>query len=269
MKTTKRVISVVLALVLFGGVAFSPSSAGTATAAGKAYMKGLKVNWGLKKNKACSVTGTYVVIGKKGWTFKIKNYKVSNASKKGYKKLTYTVVCTRQNWSISPSEVHKIVNSSYSKRTGKIGSGFTCAVVDYDTGLDLEEKNNFNVTVKNSEWKNSNTKIYKDSDGCSASIQSTGKCKVTITYPKEYDGLCIAVMGCNQLNDSKADNAFWKGKKAFGATSYYKKGKKNSHWMRVRGEKTPTATPTPKPTATPTPEPTETPEPEMTETMQD
>lgn len=49
--------------------------------------------------------------------------------------------------------------------------------------------------------------------------------------------MCIGVGGDNQIKKSSVDNKYWAGKVKFGKTTYYKKRKKNSHWMRIRASK--------------------------------
>lgn len=56
----------------------------------------------------------------------------------------------------------------------------------------------------------------------------------TITYPEDYDGLCVGIGGCLKAKESKADKAYWRGRKPFGkATRYYSKKKTNFHFMRI------------------------------------
>lgn len=58
--------------------------------------------------------------------------------------------------------------------------------------------------------------------------------KVKVTYPKDYKGLCIGIGGSAALQNTANDTKFWKGKAAFGKTSYYsKKDKSVAHFMRV------------------------------------
>lgn len=257
-KWEKVIAAVLTASLLLGVLAVPPQDAQSAS---KNHMKKLKVQWDLKKGKKVYCDALFADVGKKSKSmyFKITKYKVSNAGKKGYKKLTLTCI-NRVTYKPTPSEVHKMVNSSYFKKTNILGANGDSAIVDYNSGISLKKKNKYNVKVKTKDWQPVNDKIYKDSHGCYVNFGDL-KETITITYPEDYDGLCIGFYSDNQFGKSNADKKFLKGKGAFGKTSYYKKGKKNSHWMRVRASKKKKPTATSKPQATETPKPSETPSP--------
>lgn len=224
-KTLKKAVCASMAAVLALGLTVSPALADEAQAAAKKpYMKALKLKWDLKKNKTVKITEPWAVIGKKPATATVKNMKITKAKKKGYKKLTFTVVYKR-TWTPTKSEVHEMVD----KVTGIPGGGLYVAALDYRTGL-----NGKDVTVKFGEWKWSNYKRVTDSHGCSFRLPRTAKIKVTVTYPEKYKNLCIGVGGYNQLTQTKADLRIGEKGYPFGKASYYKKGKANSHWMRVK-----------------------------------
>lgn len=246
----KKVSVAMMIAGLLSGILAVPSQ--DVQAASKNHIKKLGLRWDLKKSKTVVYDSVFAGIGKikKAGTFKITKYKVSNARKKGYKKLALTYV-QKYTVSLTDTKIHKAANSSYCRKTGSTGGGRYFAIVDYNTGMSLEEKNKLNVKVTSS-TKLLKTRKFKDKDGCYMECDNT-RVTLTITYPEDYDGLCIGLGGYNQLSNSKADNSFWRGKKEFGKTSYYKKGKKNSHWMRVRASKknASTATSSSKPTTTP------------------
>lgn len=223
-------VAAVLALCMLGAI---PGTAPEAQAASGSHMKSLNLKWDLKKNKAVKCTEPFAAIGKKPLTIKIKNYKVSQTKKKGYKKLTFTVEWKR-SWTPTKKQVHKMIKNSYWNETGEIGGGYWVAVVDYDTGLSLDQENDKGVTIKTADAKFSNWKKSTDNDGCWVRIAQTCTQKITITYPSSYKDLCIGVGGVNLKDATKSDGAFWDGEQTFGKTSYYKKGKTNSHWMRVK-----------------------------------
>lgn len=227
----RKVLGVSMAIMLAAGLTVSPAMADEAQAAPKKpYMKTLKLKWNLKKNKAMKFTSRFVSVGKKPMTMTIKNVKVSKAKKKGYKKLTFTVV-NKAAWKPTKKQVHKMVKSRLCRETGSVGGYHWWTVADYDTGLCLEGLNKLGVTVKSA--KKTSTKRIKDNDGCSVFFRD-GVTKVTVTYPEDYKGLCIGVGGHNIVEGTKADDLFFEGKRAFGKTSYYKHGKTNSHWMRIK-----------------------------------
>lgn len=222
--TMKRVKAVVLVCALFMGLLYAPGQMNSVEAASKAYMKKLQVKWDVKNNKSITTQTIYGGIVKKNLTAKISKLKVTKAKKEGYKKLTCTF--TVKYPKLAASEVHKIAAK------GVFGAGYYYAIVDYDTGYSLETKNQFGVTVKAKD-KLDKKKTYRDKDGCWVYSHDVTT-KLTITYPEDYKGLCIGFGGYSTLNEKKADQKFWKGKKPFGTTSYYTKNKKNNHFMRVK-----------------------------------
>lgn len=222
--TMKRVKAVVLVCALFMGLLYAPGQMNSVEAASKAYMKKLQVKWDVKNNKSVTTTTFYSGgVGKKNVTAKISKLKVTKANKEGYKKLTCTLTVNFPK--LTASEVHKIAAK------GVVGADFYYAIVDYDTGYSLETKNKFGVTVK---AKNKpKAKTYRDKHGCWVTMNDA-TIKLTITYPEDYKGVCIGFGGYSTLNEKKADQKFWKGKKPYGTTTYYTKNKKNNHFMRVK-----------------------------------
>ena len=215
-----------------------PAAAEEAHAAEKPYMKTLKLKWDLRKNKAVTSKEKFAAIGNKAMKITIKNYKTTKL-KNGKKKTTFTIA---YNMSFKPTkkQVHKIANAGYDGFRGD----YYFAVIDYSTGLSLEKDSDLSkelgVTVKTSDWKHSGRKKYKDSDGCWVRYPSKSSVKVSITYPADYKGLCLGVWANNYLDDDLSYNSylanerFWNCEKPFGKTAYYKKGKTNSHWMRIK-----------------------------------
>lgn len=254
--TLKKGMGILMVAVLLAGVLAVPSQGVQAASASKNYMKTLGLRWDLKKGRTVTCNSLFAGVGKKkkAVTYKITKYKVGNARKKGYKKLTLTCV-NAVAYKPTKNEIHKMTHSSHFKKTGIVGANGDSVVLDYNTGISLTKKNKFNVEVNCSNWKSMKSRIYKDHDGCYVDFGNL-KQTITITYPEDYDGLCIGFYADNQLTKTKADKKFQKGKTLFGKTSYYKKGKKNSHWMRVRASKKKQPTVTSKPKATKTPVPT-------------
>lgn len=241
--TLKKVMGAVMAVVLLAGVLVVPSQDAQATS--ENHMESLKLNWDLKKNKTVKYRVAMNVIKGINIQGKITDYKIVKAPKAGYKKLTFTVTLKDDLKKPSNGQIHKMASEGQQAGMNWI------SVADYDTGLSLERKNKFNVTAKFS-WKTIKEKVYKDNHGCYITAL-TQRGKVSITYPEDYDGLCIGIGGQNRLGMLPIDKQYWIGKAEFGKTSYYKTGKKNSHWMRVRAskEQQPTATSQPQDTETP------------------
>ena len=197
------------------------------------YMKKLNLKWDLKKNKTVkykvAYAGTKIIKQEKA---KITNYKISKAKKDGYEKLRFVLTITRENLKPTKKQIHNMVMSRYCANTGLISHNWY-AILDYDTGYSLESDNDFGVKVKGTR-KYKNKKMFKDNDGCRIWWRETTVFNISVTYPKDYKGLCIGVGGKKVLKkETKNDERFWEGKVVYGNTNYYKKDKANSHFMRV------------------------------------
>lgn len=220
----KTVCITVLSLVIAMGQAASVQ------AASAAHMQKLNAKWDLKPGKTVTYKTKWAGVGMKDAKVTIKNYKVSNA-KKGYKKVKFTVIFNK-TYKPNKQEVHKMANSM---KNNSIGGGKYFAIVDYKTGKCLETKNAENVEVNHGDWKYLNEKYYYDDDGCWTRISKTDKVNVTVTYPKDYKNLCIAVGGYTVVGDTAKDKKFWNGKTTFSKTSFYSKSDKSvCHIMRVK-----------------------------------
>lgn len=208
-----------------------PATADEAYAAEKPYMKTLKVKWDLKKNKAVKSKERVVGVGNKNLEITVKNYKTTKL-KNGKKKITFTVVYDR-SFKPTKKQVHKI-NRSYD---GTLFGGFWVDVVDYSTGSSFDEK--LGVKVKLSDWKYTKNKRFKDGDGCWVEYPLRAQIKVSITYPADCKNICLGVGANTYFNPEgssayKVNQAHFDGKRPFGKTYMYKKGKTNSHWMRIK-----------------------------------
>lgn len=222
-----------------------PATAEEAHAATRPHMKKIGVKFDLKKNKTVKSKEAYAGIGAKPLKIVVKNYKTTTL-KSGKKKTTFTIVFDR-TFKPTKKQVHKIVQKAYYGDEGFTG-GFGFAVVDTKTGKALEKKSKLakQLGVKvASKKKMTNKKTVRDNDGCYFWYYSKTTYKVAVTYPKGYKDLALGVWGNNYRWPAeweseavsrlvKAEDKFWDGDGAFGATRYYKKGKTNSHWMRIK-----------------------------------
>lgn len=272
----KKLVSLLLTATLLMGAAASPvGNTPKAAAAGKAYMKTHVVNWDLKKGKTLPLTVNYPGIGKQKYSVEVTTYKTENASKKGFKKLTIAFKATRL-WEPTKERIDKIVEAHAAYDHFVIPNIGSYTVADYNTGVSLEGKNDFGVTCKSFKGKYYGTKKYYGSDNFWIEFEKSYTSKFQITYPKNYKGLCIGLLGSNTIfyegkefmyygdvSDLSSgltsgvphsvDDAYFEGKKykkigknkyvedskngtpfKYGQTTYYLKGKKNSHWMRVK-----------------------------------
>lgn len=222
-------VSILLAMSAFAVIAALP---GTSHAATKPYMKTLKLKWDLKNKKTLKSKQAVCGLGKKQSTIKMTNFKISKAPQQGYKKLTFKLTFTKK-YVLTKTQVHKCVNNKTFKKYGEVGGGQFFTIVDAKTGRSLEIPNNKGVTVTNS-WSYKGNKTVRDKDGCWVRFPKYTTAKITIIYPENYKDLCIGAGGYNLPYTNVADQSYWNGKKSFGKTSYYTKGKTNSHWMLVK-----------------------------------
>ncbi|RKI41198.1 hypothetical protein D7V86_10520 [bacterium D16-51] len=220
-KVLKKVIGALMVVALLMGVMAAPEQ--TAGASGKISTK--NYNWNLEWNTTVGIPSFYY-----GWDWgmvnvKLKNYKITDASKKGYKKLSFTYEAVPGKDELD--SIQKNCKGYYNTETGKLLKGKKYAIdysgwfaiFDYKDGMTLETKNNHNVTVKNGKWKNSYGKLKK---GKGTKYLKKSSTKVEITYPESYKNIVIAVGGFNSTETNS--NKFWEGKCSFLKTEMYKKG---------------------------------------------
>lgn len=234
-KVFQKSVCLLTALALSMLMVGLPVTAEQAHAATTPYMKKIGVKFDLKKNKTVTSKEKVVGIGSKNLKITVKNYKTVTLAN-GKKKTTFTVVYNR-SFIPTKKQVHKM-NGSY-----KVAywGGFWVDIVDYATGLSADKSiaNELGVTVKLSKWKYSKYKKIKDSDGCWVNYPLRAQVKVSVAYPSDYKGLCLGVGANNYLfqegsSIDKITQAHFEGKRPFGKTYMYKKGKTNSHWMRIK-----------------------------------
>jgi len=218
--TLKKAIGAVMAVVLLIGVL--ATSQQTADASGKISTK--KYNWDLDADTTVTVGAWFYGFDIGGMDVTLKNYKVTDASKKGYKKIKFTYEAVPDAHTLG---MIKKVNGYWDSEKNKVvkGKKYTIepnpwyAVFDYKNGENLEIKNSHDVTVRVGKWKNDYGKLKK---GKGTKYWKKSSVKVEITYPKSYKNMVIAVGGSNS-NETNS-NKFWKGKCSFLKTEMYKNG---------------------------------------------
>ena len=198
------------------------------------YMDKLGVTKGIKVGKAYKFDTNTTIVGKSSGTWTLNKIKVSNASKKGYKKLTFTATWKNK---FSPTQRQVDQLWVYSKKNDPVSIGcYMYAVVDKYTGINLEKEKagkKYDVTVTDdNEIVDRKTKYCSDGDRY-LYFDSKWKVKVTVIFPENYDGLCIGFGTNNKKNCITADNEFFNGKKKFEKTSYWKSGKKYTRWLDI------------------------------------
>lgn len=259
-KVLKKSACLLTAVALSATMVALPAAAEEAHAAEKPHMKKIGVKFDLKKNKAATFKTSWPGAGFKKMTATVRNLKITNAKKKGYKKATFTVVMRNK---FSPTKKQIKAMRNWDGDWNITWGNCWVAIVDYATGRQLVDGNKQNVTVRYGKWKFTGDKTYKNKWGGSVHLFKTASVKVTVTYPSNYKNLCIGVGGDNthhgtygvdQLREdpsipNKVD-LFWVGEAPFGKTelynwklmydsylsksNFYTKSKTNSHWMRIK-----------------------------------
>lgn len=194
----------------------------------KPYMKRLNISWDLEPDKEIDFQQYTPGKGYLDSSVTLKNYKIVDAKKEGYKKLTFTVIMHPFKNGLSNQDIHDIANTKYDIR-----GGHYYTLVDYTTGRCLEADNNRDVTVKDSGWYDE--KKFVDSHGCYITIES--KVKVTVTYPADYKGLCLVAGGYAErhITHRSVDDQFYDGAVKLGKSGLVSsKNKKAAHAMRVK-----------------------------------
>ena len=219
----KRFVLAVLALMLAMALAVPAFAEGAA-------MEAVNVVWDLEENTpvTCRVrfTGTdeYYPV-----EYRITGMKDTVAGD-GTRKITFIVNFTNK-FNPSKDEVTAIAGANVN---GEIGGTMAWTLVDYDTGLNIEEVNRVGLTEDAVE-KTYNTRKFYGSNGAYIEVPVTIVYQVTITCPKDYDGLCIGVLGQVNAVPTQKDMAFWEGKVPFSETSYFSaEDDQLTHFMRVR-----------------------------------
>ncbi len=213
----KRLTGLLLTAVMLLLCVFAPLKQDKITEANTAYMKSSGVKWDLKEGKWVKIRSNFagnVWVDRKAT---IKNLKIKDAIKEGYKELTCTVFIKKENPSLD--KVYKIVNSKFFKKNKeicsrehhdvhrKVTSSSTSAgvydareaayvesalawVCDYNTGAALDDDNEFDVDCKCG-------LVYRNRDTVAGEewLANDLKYKFTIVYPEDYKGLCIGVSG--------------------------------------------------------------------------
>lgn len=215
----KRLTGLLLTAVMLLLCVFAPLKQDKITEAKTAYMKSSGVKWDLKEGNWVKIRSNFAGNVWVDREATIKNLKIKDAKKEGYKKLTCTVFIKKENPSLD--QISKIVKSKFSKKNGHICSdehhgvydGYSTSyismnsyvesalawVCDYNTGAALDDDNEFDVDCKCELLRGSSKDIYVPSSFTGGSDYNWPaydlKYKFTIVYPKDYKGLCIGVSG--------------------------------------------------------------------------
>ena len=209
--------------------------------------KGKKVKFNVYHAALSDWDATSFIRVKDSRAAKITSYKVKNAKNKGYKQAAITIKY-KSYWTPSDDMAYKIWLAGWGAASLKdwVYGRTYISVLDYKTGENLLAKNPYKVKAK---WKCINEKDtpdYEFDDGGYISFLQEETIKVAITYPKSYKNLCLGIGGnvwtlgddYNRGTDYVyEDDQFYEScskKRTWLKTTYYKKGKSNWHYMRIR-----------------------------------
>ena len=218
----KKILSLLMIMAIIAGMVFQPVCGSMTAQAKTPFMKKLGVKWDLKEGKWVKIRVHNVGNVWEGAKATIKNVKIENAKKEGYKKLSYTFVVKLEKY--TPSQIHKIGNA--------VGAGslyeYVCKSYCYDID-GFEMSSDYDSDIKeNMSVKQSKPYICKDSHGCWVDFVDTIKAKCTVIYPeKDYKKICIGVCGNGSYKEPAGNN------KCLWESAVYKKDKKNIHFMLV------------------------------------
>jgi hypothetical protein len=225
------IISFILVMAVSMGMFSSPVQAETS----ENSLENLNISWNLKNDKAVSfktVIGKATKNGKsfsdstlvKMGTVTMTDYKITDADKDGYKKISFKIV-----FKLSPKLSKKTVDKMYYyyhyKTTDPLGE-ISVVLADYETGEELRSGEN-DVSISYSKFKSNGTKKYSGSGGREISIAKKTWVTVTAIYPETYENLCV-LAGGKSSHSTKA-NTLIKN-----TNLYSKKDKLVCHGFRVK-----------------------------------
>ncbi|MBQ9001464.1 MAG: hypothetical protein IJ087_06390 [Eggerthellaceae bacterium] len=258
-KIVTVITSVVLVVSLCPAAAFaSELQAGSATgqvaqAVSTQAVKNLEqrgVKFDLKNGKTVNTSRYLAGIGQQKWTAKLSGLKVSAADEDGFKKATFTVTF----------KVKKPLTKSQSKKFtkawealcdgvnspwcwwGNVATSNRIVITDYVTGKSLYAADNAaKVTIgggwEHSKWKTYYVKMKKYPNDGKIGFRFAGvsKCNVSITFPENYENLCVGVGGDVNPKYAKGDSGYTSSpySEPYWKTSWFKKASKGFHFIRI------------------------------------
>ena len=167
------------------------------------------ITWGLKVNKKYTYYSYWGGNGMIKQKFRITNWHDEWSGNKGMRRLTFRITYTRKK---KPT-ARKLIKAAtyYTVKHPELDTSPRCwyAIVDYDSGISLEDPANpYGVIVSNN-WRKSSTTTYR-TRGYSISM-TNAVVDVQIEYPSSYKGICIGIGGCTSAIRSSSEQLFWDG----------------------------------------------------------
>ncbi len=224
MKRLYRIFACVCALALF----FCAMPI-TGEAASKSYMRKIAVKWGIRAGQSYTFPAYYNGISATKpieWT--ISKPKIKGAKKSGYNRMEFTM--TAENLSDFTQEEVDVICAQES-----FGGGHAWYLVDEKTGKSLEAKNKVGVSCVFKVLEEKAIDGYQNSDESVTFYPLRRyKARVTITYPEDYEGLCLGVGTYKNMTEfASSDAKFFNGKIPLGKASMFKKSRKCTRFMNL------------------------------------
>lgn len=230
-------ISACLPVLLLAGVLTAAGAVPPAFAAGSNSLgRAKEIRWDLKKGKTVTLPVPFAAVGT--CSLKAKVTKWTRKKNRDGSRSLEVKISVSQPLTFTRKQIHTIANSAFCRKYGRVSSPVYTAVLDYGTGLSLETKNRFGVTVTPAPDDGKVLKIrhFQDSHGCFLTLYDL-QCHFTVHYPAAYQGLCIGIGSHTKLeqNSSKA-NRFFQGKLSFTKASmlYKASGRKTAHFIHIK-----------------------------------
>lgn len=226
-KLKKRIMSLALALTLALGCCAVVDTT-TTQAATKTFTEKHNLKKGKSNTKYKIKTPLEGLKQKQTNYYYVKDLKITDAKKKGYKKATFTFVVDFGKVDLSKMSKKTLAESDY---FDLCHFNAYCAIINNETGETVTDATGENVTSKDSGYKYKYYPEYKynyNGDAYMIRMYKQVYCKFTVTYPA--DGVKLAfIYGTIDTDKYKAsykDEEFFDSTEYdFSDTSYYKSKK--------------------------------------------
>ncbi|MBR1628406.1 MAG: hypothetical protein IJ679_03950 [Lachnospiraceae bacterium] len=189
--------------------------------AANSYMQKTGVKWGIRAGKSYTFPAYYNGISATKpieWT--ISRPRISKPNKNGYRRMIFTM--NMVNLSDFTQEETDIICQQE-----EFGGGYAWFLVDENTGKSLEAKNKFGVSCRVKVLDQRAIDGYLNSDeSITFYPERRFKARVTLTYPEDYEGLCLGVGTYKHMTSfSSSDAKFFNGKIPLNKSTMFKKSK--------------------------------------------
>ena len=191
------------------------------------------VKWGFKFGKTLTYYSWWGGVGMIRQNVKVTNWK-DKAIGSGRRRLSFKLTFIRKKKPTAKQLVDAATYYTvYHPEIDDTSPDCYFTVVDYDTGMSLEDPQNpYGVRVTHGKWRKSLGTTYK-TKGYGLTM-TNASVKVKIEYPASYKGICIGIGGSNNISPTSNDNLYWDGIFPFWMTDSYRSAryKRISHFRR-------------------------------------